>query len=437
MSTDHFVTRLVGRPAVTRWVRFLSVASSGSEQPGPDALEVLKSQHRDILGELSNFYNYDLVGKKVQYISTPINSSTAIGFARRIYHQIRFIDRKIFRLSQKHREAVIRLFDSILDYLAECPPTTNGMYASLPKEELLEYALSPPKVWILRRYAEFRRGLVAAFRPLTLTEEELRQDLIQVIEVVGRGVDARTSFYRHTPLQNTFERFFLSEKFWFRKGFGELVQAFPADDPPEFLASVFAFVVQCLTELRMNSKPNDASLVLLVIRALFDRVYDKNPFFMEPEDDVVGRLADITLKELAPPAEFLPPFEDNTKVVDLFRGDPLFSESIACIEMVVFQTNGFDILDCVEKALTQIERAAFHYNKGATIVFPFEVTFALFLGVVLSSQIRNWGNIANFVEAYTPVSGLCPAFEFSRAKVVASLMQFRQMLAERKTGQVL
>jgi hypothetical protein len=122
------------------------------------------------------------------------------------------------------------------------------------------------------------------------------------------------------------------------------------------------------------------------------------------------------------------------KVVDFFRADPWFAQSIACLELAVFHTNAFDILDCVEKALTQIERSAFHYNQGETIVFPFEVTFGLFLGVVISSQIRNWERIAAFVDAYTPVSGLCPAFEFSRAKVVASLMQFRQMLKDGNGG---
>jgi hypothetical protein len=63
-------------------------------------------------------------------------------------------------------------------------------------------------------------------------------------------------------------------------------------------------------------------------------------------------------------------------------------------------------------------------------VFPFEVTFGLFLGVLLSSHVHNWAMIAQFVEDYTPVSGLCPSFEFSKAKAVASLMQLRQMIRE-------
>jgi hypothetical protein len=55
-----------------------------------------------------------------------------------------------------------------------------------------------------------------------------------------------------------------------------------------------------------------------------------------------------------------------------------------------FYTNTFDILYCFEKSLTFIECAAFHYNKGETLVFPFEVTFWLFLGVVIASGIKNW-----------------------------------------------
>jgi hypothetical protein len=117
----------------------------------------------------------------------------------------------------------------------------------------------------------------------------------------------------------------------------------------------------------------------------------------------------------------------------VFRNDSWFKKAIECLEMVVFHTNGFDILACVEKTLVQIEKAAYHYNGGLTVVFPFEVTFGLFLGVVISSQIRHWGKIAGLVEAYTPAFGLCPSFEFSRAKVIASHVQMKQMLEEARS----
>jgi hypothetical protein len=295
------------------------------------------------------------------------------------------------------------------------------------RDSLFRFARTHPRCALLRRYADFRLALVGSFRPILTTDEDIRYELIQIVEFCGQRVDARTSFYPHNRMQRIFEQFITSDKLPFAAELESLVDSFPTVHSHRFLDRLFRFVVDCLVKLGINRKPNDAALVLLLIRYVFDRVYAINPFFGEPGPDVISGLSSVVMGQLSPPADFLPPFDENTKVVDFFRADPFFSQSIAALEMAVFQTNGFDVLDCVEKALTHIERAAFHYNDGATIVFPFEVTFAFFLGVLISSQIQNWEQIAHFVEAYTPTAGLCPAFEFARAKVIASLIQFREM----------
>jgi hypothetical protein len=224
----------------------------------------------------------------------------------------------------------------------------------------------------------------------------------------------------------------MCEKSPFHNDCGLLINSFPPVDSLLFLDELFALVVRCLQRLGINRKPNDAALVLLIIRFVFDSVYNLNTYFAEDGEDIIGQLRHLTLGYLSPPTDFMPPFETEGNVVDFFRSDPGFLRAINELYAVTFQTNPFDILACVEKTLTHIERAAFNYNNGQTLIFPFEVTFGLFLGVALGSQIRNWANIANFVEAFTPMSGLCPAFEFSRAKIVASLMQFHQMVEDLK-----
>jgi hypothetical protein len=130
----------------------------------------------------------------------------------------------------------------------------------------------------------------------------------------------------------------------------------------------------------------------------------------------------------------LPPYDGHAKVVDVFRGEPMLMDAVHALETIIFQTNPFDILSCVEKALGNVERAAFHFNHRKTYVFPFEVTFGLFLGVAMAADIPSWVHMAQFIEAYTPASGLCPAFEFARAEVVACLMHFRQMIQAMDQG---
>jgi hypothetical protein len=430
MSGDPFAAQLLARPEITQWVSVQSLMSSSFIDLN-SRLEELNCRHRNGICTLSNFYNgTHLVTRPICSSTVPTNLAIFSPFCRRVYHQLRYLDRKIARLSEKHHDRMSKVFDSIIEFLMLCPPTSSAMYVSVEDEKLIKFAQNHPKCVVLRAYAEFRAGLITNVRALSPTEDEVMHELVQIIETVASFVDPKTSFFPMNRLQPHFERVFMCEKSPFREECELLIKSFPPEDSLLFLDQLFALVVHCLQRLGINKKPNDAALVLLIIRFVFDRVYDLNTYFADDGEDILAELRDLTLGYLSPPADFMPPFDRDGKVVDFFRNDPGFLKAINELYAVTFQTNPFDILACVEKSLTYIERAAFNYNKGQTLIFPFEVTFGLFLGVALGSQIRNWANIANFVEAFTPMSGLCPAFEFSRAKIVASLMQFQQIIAD-------
>jgi hypothetical protein len=383
--TDSLSAELLDHPKLSRWVSVNSLLSSGG--PPSSTLETIRSEHRALISSLRDFSDSELIGKPTQSAPPISSASGTTGFARRVYHQLLYIDHEIAQLNDHHRTEMIKLFDTIIQYLTRCTPTDNGIYATVNRDSLFRFARAHPRSVLLRRYADFRIALVGSFRPILTTEEDIRYELIQVVEFCGQGVDARTSFYPHNRMQRVFEKFIMSDKLPFSAELTSLIESFPSVNSHRFLDRLFRLVVECLVKLGINRKPNDAALVLLLIRYVFDRVYDVNPFFREPGPDVIGDLSSVVMGQLSPPTDFLPPFDENMKVVEFFRADTFFSQSIAALEMAVFQTNGFDVLDCVEKALTHIERAAFHYNKGATIVFPFEVTFAFFLGVLISSQI--------------------------------------------------
>jgi hypothetical protein len=429
VTSDHFVTQLVSRSEIIPYVSVVSGLSSDSEHPQGTTLEMLVENHRQVIGELSNFHHFEL-NKSIPEVPVP-NLSELYGFPRRVYHLMKYLSYKITKILKRRRDSDRELVTSIIEYLMLCQPTSDAMYASVSKEQLFADLHGPPKaVSQLCALLDFKTQLVGNIPVVLTTEESLHQELAMTIELVGLVVDPKTSYCKVDRLQTHFERLVMSERLPFAAKIRELVAVFPPEDSLQFLDELFGMVIQALNKLGINKKPNDAALVLLMLRFVFDLVYEKNPYFLDCTEDVVGQLGELTLGYLSPPTGFLPPYDPAAKVLDFFRSDPLFSKAIEPLHYIAFYTNTFDILACVEQSLTFIERAAFHYNKGETLVFPFEVTFGLFLGIVIASGIKNWANVANFIDAFTPLSGLCPAFEFSKAKIVASLMQFRQMIQE-------
>ena len=427
VTSATFVQELLSRQDIVPYVN----VKIGSTQ----TLEVLQQQHVETLGELTNVYNLRILAKPIKKEHNTPDLSSLHGMHKRVYHLMRYIEVKIFKLLKKNHEELLHLFSSLIDYLEKCPPTEEKMFVVVDMEKLqARMDNEPQKVKSLRAHFRFKKGLVGNIAAALKDEEMVRRALRQNIENVALSVDEKTSFFPIHPLQTDFERLFMSKMLPFGDMFSELVADFPPADSQMFLQNLFGLVVECLNSLGINKRPNDAALVLLLVRFIFDRLYATNEYYKNDGEDIIGELKNVTMGYLKPQQDFCPKYEDDVCVRDYFRSDPKFYKAIETIEQVVFQTNPFDILDCVEKSLTLIEAAASYYNDGKTYVFPFEVTFGLFLGVVMSSQVRNWVNISTFVEAYTPLSGLCPSFEFSRTKVVACLMQFRRMAEEIKEG---
>lgn len=417
---DDFVKELVIRPDIIPYVSL--------ELQVTESLENIQERHVRMIGELTNYYHFELLGKPIKLGNLTPNLSSLSGMHRRVYHLLKWIELKIYKLRLKRRARMINILATLIDYLKVCPPAEDKMCVVVKRERLFQdLKKDPSQVSALRSLFDYKVQLVGNITAALKNEEMVRTELRQTIENVARSVDEKTSFFRIHPRQVEFERLFMSKMLPFGESFNELVEFFPPPDPQLFLQNLFALVIECLNSLGINRRPNDAALVLLLVRFIFDRLYETNEYYQSDGDDILGALSAVTVGYLAPPDGFHPPYELDARVVDCFRGDAMFIKAIDILEEVTFHTNPFDILDCVERCLTQVESSASYYDGGKTYVFPFEVTFGLFMAVVISSQIRNWVNISKFVEAYTPITGLCPAFEFSRTKIVACLMQFESM----------
>ena len=389
------------------------------------------------IGEITNFYNFTLLKPITAFKETPDNSMLPENHLM-IYHRMRYIENKINRLRAKHRNSMRDFANKIIEFLQKWPPTDDNMIISVQMNHLKNYLTSDClKVKCLITHFNFLKSLIEPIINSLPTKKLIIEELKIAIEEMSKLIDPRTSFFPLHKNQMKFERLYMSPLLPFADRIEELTFQYPPLDPQMFLQNLFQLVAYSLEVLGINRKPFDSTLVLLLVRLVFDRVYEKNDLLMNDGDDILRELIDITIGELSPPPDFSPPFNnDDEKVLPIFLYDNHFGKSVESLQLAVFHTNPFDILNCVDQALAKIEKAATIYNNFQTMVFPFEVTFELFMAVSICSQIRNWENLSVFIEQYTPMTGLCPSFEFSKAKIVASVMQFKTMIAEKNGDEI-
>ena len=382
-----------------------------------------------VLGELTTFYNFTLI-KQIKNELSPPNCEYQIALHRLIFHKLKFISSKILSIRRKHRENMIKFADSIINFLTKWPPTDDNMVISVKIEKLKNYLVEdPPKVKaLLAKYNNYLSVIKPVLNAMQ-SKEDVVDELRMLIENVGLSVDERTSFCGHHKLQHKFERLFLSPQLSYKEKVDELMAYIETDNPQIFLQSFFQLVSSVLTDLGILRKPLDSALVLLLMRLVFDNAYESNKFLKTDGENILEELKEITFDQLNPPREFCPPVENGSeKIIDIFKDDQYFKGSVDLLQLVVFCNNPLDILDCIDRSLFVLEKAATIYDEKRTLVFPFEVTFSLFMAVAISSQVSNWIKLSQFVENYTPMNGLCPSFEFSKAKIIASAMQFKSMI---------
>lgn len=388
-----------------------------------------------VIGELTNFFNLTLLKGIKQENRTPKRDQLS-KIHLPIYHKMKFIEKEIFVLRRDNREKMKRFANDIIEFLSVWKEECDGMIIYVNQDDLKQYLLSEPKeVVILFNKFEFYLSLLAPICDSFSNKIHVINELKYVITDISKTLIPRLSFFKTHKLEDKFEILLLSDILPFHPTFSEFVDSFPPEDSRSYLSSFFQFLVFVLGELDMNKSPFDSTLVLLMIRLLFEKVYCKNPLLTTNGIDLIDQFKHLTTKEMLPPPEFSPKFQsDNEEIGLVFRNDPLFGPAVTELQFITFYTNPLDILYCLDQSLSLIEKAATEYNNHQTLVFPFEVTFELFMSVLISSQINNWYNISKMVEIYTTESGLCPSFEFSKAKIIASVMQLEAMKSQRENG---
>ena len=268
---------------------------------------------------------------------------------------------------------------------------------------------------------------------------------------------------------------------------------------PELIQRIIKLNNQIIQTHKLKKEDNTTLIITFLFRMIFNEVYPMIKIFSLPEFnfDLLLKLKDLTLKEIGVPIEYCPiefASEEcmNDSPRNTFRNDVNYSLASVHIEFISFFTNPLDILHQLSAALHEIEKAAMIYkvqnvkrekkkkneNKSSNIndtsneinnsddsikkndddnnsaivdadfsttvvedglsefLFPFDVTFALFISTILASDVPEFMRIAAFTDQYSPTFGLCASFEFALAKLktVSIYMQnLAQQMIEKET----
>lgn len=400
------------------------------------SLEDRKEMHIEQLGRISNFFNYCIIGKHEKPYRVTPECPMIFGFAKSIYDKLIFIEKKIWQLKEKKYNENVETLKAIIAFMLKNIPSkeTDPIIYINDSQLFSDLKEEPTKIQQLRKLYEKQTQMLTLLSPPNSELSLAKLELTGVIESLADTIDPDTSYMPPTTLQTSFDKLIMSSAFPYGKTFAEIIKGFNEIEPQVFVSCIFDIIESIIKFLNISKQFADSALSFLIYRFIFDEVYPKNKYFVDfkPDNEKIAILRQITNAELQLPLQFCPPIDLNKTPAETFRYDEQFGKGVSKIEEMMMYNNPFDILAVAVQTISLIEKAATCYDAEKTLVFPFEVTFTLFIALVLGSSINNLTEIANFVDEYTPQSGLCPQFEYARAKLLASSVQLDMMVEERR-----
>jgi hypothetical protein len=171
----------------------------------------------------------------------------------------------------------------------------------------------------------------------------------------------------------------------------------------------------------------------MIYRIVFDSIFARSDICV-PRNNLLQSVADVPLRELKLASQFYPPGTDvRATPRAVFRPDPLYGLAVAQLESTCFYTNPFDILDSVHRAVRLSEAAATVYSGQNAPSFTFELSFVLFLAVLLASDVPELDAIAHFVDNYTPGQRIGPLLEHAKSDIVAGALYCQDLITKRRS----
>ena len=393
------------------------------------------------LGRLTNFFNFKLIAKPIKRNYIAKVDRWNYGISRLIEHKLIYIERLIWDLRDEKHNKSIKLMKEVIEYLKTNVPDSklidNQKIIYLNDSQLFsDIKEEPSKCTSLTSLYNRLTQKITLLSPPILNINTSKLELTSIILDLAGKVDPTTSFFPMSMIQTTFDKLIMSDIFPWKETLSSMIQSFNEIQPQDFIDSLFNVASQITEYLNITKEYSDSTLSFLLYRFIFDEIYplkfaipdENNKNVSQTKFQILHK--EIKNSDLGLQLEFCPPLDLNKTPSETFKNDNEFGKAVDLFDTILFQTNPLDMLAVVVQTIEQIEKSASFYESGKTLVFPFEVIFSLFNAVVLSSSVDDLSLLAQFIDDYTPLSGLCPSFDYAKANIIASATEIQRLMED-------
>lgn len=439
-AANNVFISLSQHPEIVPYITIDTVQKLLSDDPIKITREVIYKQYDACMARISEFYQ-DFIKNKMpvkKRLTLKLYQYQFLNHKNRmIYHTLLFLEAMIYEISLSDYQKKAQMFKIILDIIMLYSPEATDLYIILNEDALIKDMKKEPHelIRVKTKYNDLV-VLIHKYRSALKSFDVFKFSINQLIHYAKEKANPETNIFSDSFSQFRFEKCILSQYCPLREKYISLIHSYQELDIQLFMTSFYDVINKTLEFLKNPSVLHNAVTITYLFRFVFSQVYlygNKYFFPIFITENILGKLSNVTIEELELQLDFCPTIDDLKLIPrEVFRNDPHFSGAVVVMETIPYKTNPLDILDTVNNAILIIEESCTFYSKEPIQCLPFDVTFGLFLAILLSSDIPEFNSVVQFVDDCTPSSGLCSPLSYAKSNLIAAKCHLTEMLQNHK-----
>lgn len=183
------------------------------------------------------------------------------------------------------------------------------------------------------------------------------------------------------------------------------------------------------------SVQDQSSAILLLYRALMDRIYTTQNIFFKPSVDYerFWKFSSHPVKEFTIPPNMLNSADEDQTIREAFLSDKIFKEASVVLTSSLFHPCTIDTLYSIHSAMILIHEAAITNmvkrqptEEDLKQLLSFDDLFSLLLGTILASDFPDIEQMQRVLKMFVPHSCLSPQLEYANANLEAIILHLNK-----------
>lgn len=414
---SSFMNWLFDNTLLAKFIEINMLKKTQDKESITNFMANLEMMRQKQLLRLNQFYETAL---KVLYVESEaepklVNRSQSISFFNS--HVLYYVDKKMREIRREYLKKSMQLTETLMNLIKDPKLAAQKVDIIVDEERFFTEMISDPPNYL--RLKSFSKSLFK--KPVFCKNiEQLKEKILKILNNACLQVDKTSYYFRESKLQEEFDEIILDKKYPLFAIVNGFLNTFSNLSRKLFTPKVTEIFNQFMIVLNLNLDPILSScLFIFIIRSVFSQAYVINPEYFYPSLDKAKIKSVKTIASKVPCSYFaisddtLPPHNPDDKMIDVFSQNKFYMTGALHLQFAAMLLNPIDaIYEIHEMMICNHRGAEIIVNDPNVSVFPFETTFGLFIASVLSSDLPNFEQVAEFVSDFAPPNGLCPEFEF-------------------------